>query len=148
VKENRYQGIMVLTVPGMLKAIAPPHVHRHFDTLSSAGILAIMTVGAPGTHGAIVIGMHGMGVGTPIAAAVAAMTIGLAIELQTPNGMMFTIGMWSMMFAAGGPSHRTLFFGSTTRLDGAAPNVQVIIAPIDTWLGMFFSRANAHAVVQ
>src|SRR5471032_2785459 len=112
---------MVLTVPAVLNAIAPPQLHRHFETLSSAGILAINTVGAPGTHGAMVIGMHGIGVGTPSAAAVAAITIGLAIELHIPNGMMFTIGMWSMMLAAGGPSANTLFFGSTTSDDGAAP---------------------------
>jgi hypothetical protein len=110
----------------------------HLETLSSAGMLAIITVGAPGTHGALVTGMHGIGVSTPSAAAVAAATIGLAGELQTPNGMMFTSGTWSMMLAAGGPSHSTLFLGRTTSDDGAAPKVQVIIAPIETWFGMVF----------
>ena len=52
---------MVLTVPAMLKAITPPQLHMHFETLSSAGILPIMTVGAPGTQGAGVTGMQGMG---------------------------------------------------------------------------------------
>eukprot|EP01034_Spumella_vulgaris_P042124 gene42124-52224_t len=123
---------MVLVVPALVKAITPPQLHRHLETLSSAGMFAIITVGAPGTHGADVIGMHGMGVSTPSAAAVAAATMGLAIELHTPNGMMFTMGLKSMMLAAGGPSASTLFTGSTTSDDGAAPNVQVIIAPITT----------------
>lgn len=123
---------MVLTVPGVLKLMTPPQLHMHFDTLSSAGMLAISTVAAPGTHGELVAGMQGMGVRTPIAAAVAAATVGFAGELHTPNGRIFTIGTWSMMFAAGGPSHSTLFIGSTTRLDGAAPKLHIIIAPIET----------------
>ena len=36
--------------------------------------------------------MQGIGVSTPRAAAVAAATVGFAIELHIPNGMMFTIG--------------------------------------------------------
>lgn len=130
--DMRLQGIMVLTVPGKAKLMTPPQLHMHLEILSSAGIFAISTVGAPGTHGAAVAGMHGMGVNTPRAAAVAAATTGLAGELQTPKGMMFTIGMWSMMFAAGGPSHRTLFFGRTVNEDGATPKVQFISAPIET----------------
>lgn len=46
-----------------------------------------------------------------------------------------------MMLAAGGPSASTLFFGRTTSEDGAAPKVQVIMAPMETWLGM--SRHSA-----
>ena len=45
-------------------------------------------------------GMHGCGVSTPNAAAVAAATCGLAMLMHIPNGIMLTIGMWSMMFAA------------------------------------------------
>ena len=85
-------GTIVLTVPGMLNAITPPQLQMHLETLSRAGILASSTVGAPGTHGALVAGKQGMGVRTPSAAAVAAATIGLAGELHTPNGMILTIG--------------------------------------------------------
>jgi hypothetical protein len=60
-----------------------------------------MTVGAPVTQGAGVFGMHGIGVSAPIAADVAAATAGLAREVHIPNGMMFTIGTWSMIFASG-----------------------------------------------
>ena len=84
---------MVFTVPGKLTLITPAQLHIHLEVLSSAGMFAINTVGAPGTQGAIVIGIHGIGVSTPKAAAVAAATIGLAGELQTPNGIIFTIGL-------------------------------------------------------
>lgn len=47
------------------------------------------TVGAPGAHGAAVTGMHGIGVSTPIAAAVTNATVGLARLVHMPNGMMF-----------------------------------------------------------
>lgn len=59
------------------------------------------TVGAPATQGAGVTGMQGMGVRTPRAADVADATAGLAIELHIPNGMMLTMGMLSLMLAAG-----------------------------------------------
>lgn len=84
---------MVFTVPGTLILIAPAQVQRHLDVLFRAGILAINTVGAPGAQGVIVIGIHGIGVNTPKAAAVAAATIGFDGELQAPNGIIFTIGM-------------------------------------------------------
>src|SRR5450830_478802 len=126
------QGIMVLTVPEWPTPIKPPQMHRHFDTLSSAGTLAINTVVAPGIQGLLVAGMHGIGVSTPNAAAVALATSGLAIELHTPNGMMLTSGIWSMILAAGGPSASTLFFGNTTNEDGAAPKLQLSIAPMET----------------
>ncbi len=84
---------MVFTVAGKLTEITPPKLHMHLDTLSSAGILPISTVGAPGTQGAAVAGIQGIGVKTPIAAAVAAATVGLAKDVHTPNGMILTIGM-------------------------------------------------------
>jgi hypothetical protein len=37
--------------------------------------------------------MHGIGVKTPNAAEVAAATAGFAIDMHTPNGMIFTKGM-------------------------------------------------------
>lgn len=69
--------------------------------------MPIITVGAPGAHGAGVTGTQGMGVNTPKAAAVAAATVGLEGELHIPKGGMLTIGLPSMMVAAGGPPART-----------------------------------------
>jgi hypothetical protein len=63
------------------------------EVLSRVGISPSNTVGAPGTHGETVAGIQGIGVRTPIAAAVAAATIGLAGDMHIPNGIMFTNGM-------------------------------------------------------
>lgn len=123
---------MVLVVAGLLMLMTPPKLHMHLEMLSSAGMFAISTLDAPGTHGEEVAGTQGMGVSTPCAAAVAAATVGFDGELQVPKGMMFTIGTWSMIFAAGGPSAITLFFGSTTSVDGAAPKVHCSMAPMET----------------
>jgi hypothetical protein len=54
-------------------------------------------------HGAGVTGTHGIGVNTPSAAAVADATTGFAIDRHSPNGMMLTNGLLSMMFPTGGP---------------------------------------------
>jgi hypothetical protein len=103
----------------------------HLLELFRAGMPPIRTVGEPGTHG-VVTGMQGIGVNTPIAAAVAAATIGLAIELHVPNGMMFIIGAKSMIFAAGALSAFVMLVGKTIKLDGAAPKLHLSIAPIFT----------------
>ena len=60
--------------------------------LSKAGILPIIVLLAPGVHGATVAGIHGIGVSTPKAAAVAEATTGLANELHMPNGKIFIMG--------------------------------------------------------
>ncbi len=58
--------------------MTPPQLHISLELSLSAGMPHTSTVGAPGAQGATVMGMHGMGVNTPIAAAVAAATMGLA----------------------------------------------------------------------
>lgn len=64
----------------------------HFESEVSAGLLPIITVAEPGTHGAGIAGMHGIGVSTPSAAAVAAATVGFDRLVHTPNGLMLSIG--------------------------------------------------------
>jgi hypothetical protein len=66
---------------------------------SSIGLPFTCTVGTPGTQGADVTGTHGIGVRTPRAADVADATVGLARLEHIPNGLMFAIGMWSMIVA-------------------------------------------------
>jgi hypothetical protein len=85
-------GIEVCTCPGKVMLTTPAQVHMHVDVLSSIGCPPSITVGAPGTQGADVAGMHGIGVNTPIAAAVAEATAGFAGDMHMPNGVMFTIG--------------------------------------------------------
>jgi hypothetical protein len=90
------------------------------------------TVGEPVTHGAIVTGTQGIGVSTPIAAAVAAMTVGFDGLEHMPNGGTLTIGAKSMMVAAGAPVSVRLT-GKTANAAGAAPKLHCIIAPAHTW---------------
>jgi hypothetical protein len=54
--------------------ITPPQVHMHLDRFVNVGWPPITTVGDPGVHGDAVAGIHGCGVNTPNAAAVAAAT--------------------------------------------------------------------------
>ena len=84
---------MTVNSPGLTTLIMPVHMHISVHVLSSVGLLANSTVGAPGTQGAVVTGIHGIGVSTPKAAAVAAATDGFAGDMHMPNGMMFTMGL-------------------------------------------------------
>ncbi|KVD67915.1 hypothetical protein WI88_33210 [Burkholderia ubonensis] len=112
--------------------ITPPQLQTHFDMLFSAGCPPINTVGAPGTHGAAMTGTQGIGVSTPIAAAVAAATAGFAGELHMANVGIFKSGLESITVAAGRPSTMTLATGATTSVASAAPKVQLSIAPSTT----------------
>jgi hypothetical protein len=80
-----------------------------------------------------------MGVNTPMAAAVAAATCGLAIERHKPNGGIFTIGILSITLAAGMPSAMVRFLGSTVNLLGATPCEHSRLAPIVTCVGITYS---------
>lgn len=94
-------------------------------------MLPIKAVGDPGTHGAGVTGMHGMGVNTPSAAAVAAATVGFDGDEHMPNGRIFTIGLLSIMFASGTPVI-VRFCGKTIRVLGAKPKLHWSVAPMHT----------------
>lgn len=82
----------IFVVPGNVICITPPQLHINLESLVSAGLPPIKSVGLPGTQGETVTGMHGIGVSTPIAAAVADATIGLAILLHIPKGVIFIMG--------------------------------------------------------
>ena len=114
-------GTLTVPCPGEVIWITPPQLHKHLEVLFNAGIPLTRTVGDPGAHGPAMTGMQGTGVSTPIAAAVAATTMGLASELHMPNGAIFSIGAISIMLAAGTPA-LTILTGSTVRTEGAKPN--------------------------
>ncbi len=136
--DGRY-GISSVTCPGKVIVMTPPHMHMRVDILLSAGIFPSKTVGEPTIHGATVTGMQGIGVNTPIAAAVAAATIGLDGVMQTPNGMTFIKGAKSMMFAAGTLLVMVRLIGKTASVDGATPKLHIIIAPIAVCIPMLSS---------
>lgn len=131
VPESRY-GIWCVICPGMATVMTPAQRHINWQVLSSAGMLPTITVGTPGTQGDGVFGMHGIGVSTPSAAAVAAATIGLAGLMHTPNGMMLSIGTWSMMLAAGWLPVITRLMGRTVSTLGAAPIAHISWAVLQT----------------
>jgi hypothetical protein len=114
--------------------IKPPQAQLHMEVLLRAGIPPIMQVAEPGAQG-IVTGIQGMGVRTPSAAAVAAATVGLAIDMHIPNGGMLTMGAQSMIVAAGVPALVRLV-GRTFNVEGAMPKVHIIIAPVVTSWGI------------
>jgi hypothetical protein len=111
--------------------MTPPQLHINLDEFCSAGIPPIITVGHPGAQGAAVTGIQGIGVSTPNAAAVAAITMGLAGQLHMPNGGTFIIGLLSMMLAAGAPAI-TRFAGNTDKTLGATPKLHCRVAPAAT----------------
>jgi hypothetical protein len=92
----------------------------------------------PGAHGATITGMQGMGVSTPMAAAVADATVGLDMDWHMPKGMMFTIGAKSIIVALG------LFWimgrkGTVTvSVEGASPKLHFSIAPMQTYFAIGF----------
>jgi hypothetical protein len=94
----------------------------------SVGISPIITFGAVGIHGATVMGIQGAGAPTIFAA----MTIGFVGALQIAKGTTLTIGANAIMFAAGRQSVSVIEMGSTINVEGAAPKVHIVIAPIDT----------------
>lgn len=106
-------------------------MHISLEVWVKAGFPAMSTVGEPGAQGAVRTGIQGIGVRTPKAAAVAAATIGFAGQLHMPNGIIFTIGLLSIM-VANGILLTTLFTGSTFNTDGAAPKLQAHMAPPHT----------------
>jgi hypothetical protein len=120
----------------MVTEMTPSQVHMHLDVSFNTGKTPRVTVGEPGTQGVAVAGMHGIGVRTPRAAAVAEATVGLAIDEHMPNGMMFFIGTWSMIVATGMALDVVLFSGVTTNVDGANPKVHCSMAPFTTCLAI------------
>jgi hypothetical protein len=77
-------------------------------------------------------GMHGIGVSTPMAAAVAAMTEGLVGAEHIPKEAIFVMGTKSLMFARCFPCKKMLREGFTTSGQGTKPKVQVINADVQT----------------
>lgn len=107
----------------------------HLHASCNAGLPPMSIEVEPGAQGAGMTGTQGIGVRTPSAAAVAAATVGFAMDEHIPKGGMFLIGMLSIMVAAGAPT-RVWFSGVTMSALGATPNEQLIIAPAVTSLGI------------
>ncbi len=101
----------------------------HLDESFNAGMFAINFVGAPGTHGAAITGVHGAGVKNTGGGLLVA---GLTTELHIPKGRILTKGLLSMILAAGILAARTLLTGRTIKAHGATPKEHIICAPFTT----------------
>jgi hypothetical protein len=97
----------------------------------------------PGIHGAGVFGMQGIGVSTPMAAVVAAATVGLAGHEHIPKVGTLTIGAWSMMLPAV-TKFVLMGLGVGMSVLGAAPKLQRIGEPRRVWNGM---RSGSSLIV-
>ena len=82
-------------------------------------------------HGAVIIGIHGIGVSVPSFAAVALATAGLDKVRQFPNGFMFNIATKSVMCATGSPDAK-IVPGATNIVDVVVPNAHLHVAPLTT----------------
>jgi hypothetical protein len=127
---------MQLTWPGKPTWMTPAQAHISFESVFNAGIFPIRTVGEPVIQGPVGTGTQGMGVKTPRAAAVADATAGLARLEHTPNGGTLTMGVKSMMVAAGGPPTMERLAGKTFKALGAAPKLHCSTAPEQTQIDM------------
>ena len=74
-------------------------------------------------------GMQGMGVSTPMAAAVADATVGFAKDWHIPKGAILTMGLLSMMLPIAKFIHLGRMGSKTENVPGAIPNVHCSIAP-------------------
>ena len=113
---------MFIVIAGVaVTDMTPPQVHMHLLELFSAGLFPTSTVGEPGTQGAAHTGAQGIGVITPIAAAVALATVGFARLLHIPN-VIGGFGI-SIIVASGMLPPTAVLCEVTASGDGAAPNV-------------------------
>lgn len=125
-------GTFTVTLPDDLKEITPNHVHIQTELLLSAGMFLIITVGDPGAQGAVVTGTQGACVTVPSDEAMMAITAGFVGALHITKDGILTIGLLSIMFAAGIPLAFTAFVGKTLSGIGAEPKVHCIKAPVVT----------------
>jgi len=117
--------------PGAATVMIPPQQHISVLSLVSAGNPSTNTRGAPGTQGAAVTGVQGIGVKTPPAAAVAAATAGFAGLLHSPKGGMLTNAALAIMDASGCPATVTLP-GSAVNCPALLPKPHCTSAPLQT----------------
>ena len=108
-----------------------------------------MAVGAAVIHGAGVSGVHGTGVGTPEAAAVADTNAGLVGDTHIPKGRMLTIGLLSVILAAGWLPVIVRFCGNTTSvlIPGGTANMHFNTAPLPSCMAIAHLQAPTATIL-
>jgi hypothetical protein len=84
-----------------------------------------------GIQGPAGTGIQGAGVGTPKAAAVRAITMGLASLVHMPNGIIFRKGTISVMVPMGGLLNMR-GMGKKFKAEGVMPKEHMAMAPVTT----------------
>src|SRR5579871_2638190 len=112
--------------------MVPAQAHEHVEVLARALTSSMAAIFAPGVHGPETTGTHGIGVSTPIAAAVAEATCGFDWLWHIPNGAMFTMGFMSMTVATGCSCPLAVHAGRTVSVEGAMPWLHLSFAPLTT----------------
>lgn len=138
----------MVTSPGLVIEIVPPHVHMHMPESFSAGMLPINTVGEPGVQGAGITGTQGTGVSTPRAAVVAAATAGFAGLLHIPKeGILYYRDVVHDVRSRLVPI-RSQPVGNTTKVDGEAPKLHCITAPITTGIAITENSSIRYSLLR
>jgi hypothetical protein len=123
--------------------IAPAKLQLRMQGAVRRGIPPKTAVGDPGDQGPAGVGVQGMGVKAPMAAAVAPATAGLARLSQTPKGRTFKNGVMFIMVPICVPPD-AMGEGRNIREAGAAPMEQADMAPdttTDTAIDCLFLQA-------
>ena len=107
--------------------MVPAHRHSQTEPSVSTGMPSISTL-LGGSQGSTTMGMQGAGIGTPRAARVSAITIGLTGLWHRMKPVMFRNGTMSKIVATGRSLAKTPS-GSTMRKSGASPMSHSIIVP-------------------
>ena len=115
--------------------ITPAHIHMALQLLSNVGNPPVNTAVLPVIQGVTVMGMQGIGVRTPSAAAVAAATMGLAMLEHIPKVGISAMGV-KFIIVPTWVIAVTMAMGVAFSVAGAAPKVQLIIAPVTQICGM------------
>ena len=99
----------------------PAQRHSSFEVLLSAGRFSINTLLEPGIQGAAVFGMHGaLNLALSAPGTLIDATAGLDILPHMPKGIIFSIGVKSIIVAAGLDTVFTVD-GITCKTDGISP---------------------------
>lgn len=112
--------------PGNDIDTTPANPHIHMELLFKAGVPPNKTVGDPGVQAAV-IGVHGMGVNTPSAAAVAVATAGFAILVHKTNGVISAKGVADIILLPGARNPMEKLNGSVSRALGATPKLHIFM---------------------
>ncbi len=130
---------MVCVCPGFKIEITPPQTHMSLELLFRAGKFPASTVGEPGAQGAGITGTQGAGANITGGGLIVA---GLAGQLHIPKGGIFPIGLKSIIVPIGLDDTMTVVCALAMRVDGAAPKVHCIVAPVQAHIPIGSSPLN------